>query len=238
MYIDGVAGILGAQGIQLLIQCRVVQGFARPRIFVQQRNIDDGTLEIGSHELADLTRPLDIGPQLRHSRRAAVVAVGDDGIAIQPFFCDSHPAGVAGPQRLQEGSVHPRHQKQRVTDLAQGLQVFLVKDGAVLGSHRNAQRIATSSQLLALLQEVDDVRMSSGDCLFKAGSQLNIQGLPSEHQGCKQTDEKYPEAVIENQPFGNSAAGRVEVLQPADHRLGSIVRDMAHGAIPSSGGKD
>ena len=229
--VDALALVLGAQLFQLAAKFAVVQRLAGARVLVEQRHEHDAALEVGRHELADLARAFDIGAHLGHALWAAVVAVAHHRVAVQALFGDGHPARVAGPQRLQEGPVHARHQEQFVVDLAQRFQVLLVEDGALPGRHGDADGVAAGTKLVALLQEVDDVGVLRRDRLLEAGGQLHAQGLPAEHSRDQQAQQHDPQAVVEEQPLGGRAAARIEVFQARNDGLGGVVGRQAHGAL-------
>ncbi|MNF67854.1 hypothetical protein D3C84_496820 [compost metagenome] len=67
--------------------------------------------------------------------------------------------------------------------------------------HRNANRVAQSGQLLAVLQVVGNVGMTRGDHIFETGVQLQAHRLPAQQHGCQQAQQQDQTAVVEQRPL-------------------------------------
>ncbi|MNZ66636.1 hypothetical protein D3C78_848660 [compost metagenome] len=225
---DLVRLVLAAQLLDALRQRVVVDALAGLGDALLQRHQHDARLVVGRHQLADLAGALDVDAHLLEALRRAVVVVGDHRAAVQAVLGHAGPAHRRRPQRLHVRAVDAGQQEHLVADLAHGVEVLVIEDAAFLGFHGDAQGVAHAGQLLAVLQEVGDVRVTGGDHLLECRVERQAERLVTQHQGGEQADDHDGQAVVEQQSLGEDPGALVELLEVADDRFVGEGLDVAH----------
>ena len=221
--------VLGAQRLHLARELGVVERLAGGLDAAEQRHVDDAGLEVVRDELPDLPRALDVGAHLLQRLRRSVVVLGDHRAAFEAFFGDRRPAHRRGPQRLHVGTVHAGQQEHLVVDPGERLEVGLVVDVARGRLDRDAHRVAQAAELVAVLEEVDHVRVRGRDHLLEAGIELQLAGLPAEQQRDQQAGDDDERSEVEEGALEQVARAAIEVFDARDHGMRVEAGVCVHG---------
>ncbi|MNO92740.1 hypothetical protein D3C76_843220 [compost metagenome] len=198
-------GELRADALQALGQFPIIQRLAGIDVFVQQRHENHAGTEIGPHQITQQLRPADVLAQGVGTGLGAGVVVWHHRSPGEALFGDLVPAHHRHPQGLDVSPVDTRRQEQLIVDLLECLQIRGVENIASAVFHHHAYGISKALELVAVFQEVADVRLVQRDGFLERGIERQARRIPAEDDRDDAAQEDDQQAMVEDQPFQATA---------------------------------